>query len=595
VFFAVFGLIPQIGLWLDRGEDWNGTYAVIAYDEPAYAAYLQSIIEGKPRRNSPYSGRIDSPETPQKESLFSIQFFSAYPLAIAARFFGLSSSTAMILLSGMVGFSSAFIIFWLFYLFSKNSLLSFIGTVTVLFGGSLAAGQGSFFSLILADSALIDRISMPFLRRTNPAVSFPILFLFFMTVWKFLNTETKINKTIWAIASVVCFSATVYSYFYHWTTALAWFLGLVILWAVFQFADFRQNIIYFLGIGLAMLIVLIPYFVLLSNRAANMDSVQLLVYSRSADLWRAPELISYAAISLLLISYKRRWLDLDKSAYIFLLSFTLIAPIVFNQQILTNRSLQPFHYQLFCVNYISAFVLLLIILMLMAKKMNVKLFRKTSLLIGLIALFIGCQEIVWGNYFYQAQRVWMDKLTPAAQRIKSIREGSEFASSDQPPIVMSFDLSHEEFFNSTNLPSLSSQAILWSVHLSMFPDIDENENILRLNKFLYYQNFDAAQLKKEIEKNRSVALGFFGSGRIYPVLTSDANPITEEEINKIVEKYEDFRQNFSFKDAQTHQLSFVLVNGSTKPDLSSIDRWYERDNGETIGDYTLFQVKLRRP
>ena len=212
IIFAAAALAPQINLWLARGTDWNGVYALNEFDEPAYAAYIQSLIDGKPRRNSPYSGAVDSAATPLKESLFSIQFLASYPTALAAGLFGVSASTAMIFLGAVTAFLAAFILFWLFYLFSDNAPSAFVGTSAVLFGGALAAGQGSLISIISPQS--IDyHLALMFMRRSNPAISFPVIFLFFIFVWKFLNASTRSQKLLNGFAAVLAFTFLVYAYF----------------------------------------------------------------------------------------------------------------------------------------------------------------------------------------------------------------------------------------------------------------------------------------------------------------------------------------------------------------------------------------------
>jgi hypothetical protein len=592
---SFFALLPQVDLWISRGTSWNGTYAISADDEPAYAAYLQSIIDGKPRRNSPYSGTLDTAENPQKESLFSIQFFTTYPLALISRAFGISSSTAMILLSLFGGFASAISVFWLFYLLSENAHLSFVGTIAVLLTGWLSAGSANAFSLIFSNVAMFEYTPLLFLRRTNPAVSFPILFLFFSSIWKFLNAKTDVAKLISVIGAVLCFGAIVYSYFYHWTAAIAWFIGLSVLWTIFRFDHFRKNIIYFVGLGFAFSILLVPYFMLLSNRSQYTDSIQLLLSTHEPDLLRMPELISYFTITLLLLSYKHKWLDLDKSKYIFLLSISLVAPIVFNQQILTGQSLQPFHYQLYGVNYISLFPFIAVTLLLIAHNTEAKTVKTSFILICLTTLTIFSADIIWGNNYFHEERIWLDELKPVAERIKAISNSYESPERKDPLTVMTFDLTNEKFPNSTYLPALSSQSVLWSVHILMFPDVDADENLRRMNEFIYYHNLAGKDLKNSLATKFLLPWGFFGPGRVFPQLTTESNPITESEIDNVVRKYEDFRRNFSYEDAKRHKLSFVLVRNDTKNDLSAIDRWYVRDSGEIIGSYTLFQVKLRKP
>ena len=54
---TLLALYPQINLWLARGREWNGAYVMVHQDEVAYSAYIQALIDGRPRRNNPYTGR----------------------------------------------------------------------------------------------------------------------------------------------------------------------------------------------------------------------------------------------------------------------------------------------------------------------------------------------------------------------------------------------------------------------------------------------------------------------------------------------------------------------------------------------------------
>src|SRR5215831_2574738 len=89
--------IPQINLWQQRRHDWHGSYAFTDPDELAYSAYLNSIIEGRPRRNNPYV-RGGEAAAATGENLFSIQFLPPYVLAFLARSMRLSASTIFVLL-----------------------------------------------------------------------------------------------------------------------------------------------------------------------------------------------------------------------------------------------------------------------------------------------------------------------------------------------------------------------------------------------------------------------------------------------------------------------------------------------------------------
>jgi len=92
----LLALIPQIHLWFVRGRDWNGAYATLQGDEFLYSAYINALIDGRPRRNDPFAGQDNRPVSPLPESSFSIQFMPAYWIAVPARVFGVSASTAFI-------------------------------------------------------------------------------------------------------------------------------------------------------------------------------------------------------------------------------------------------------------------------------------------------------------------------------------------------------------------------------------------------------------------------------------------------------------------------------------------------------------------
>ena len=95
IFLAIFCLYPQFKMLYLRGSEWNGHYAYNDIDEVAYASYVRALMDGRPRKNDPYTGRDQTPETPQPESLFSIQFAAPYTIAIPARILGIGTPWAM--------------------------------------------------------------------------------------------------------------------------------------------------------------------------------------------------------------------------------------------------------------------------------------------------------------------------------------------------------------------------------------------------------------------------------------------------------------------------------------------------------------------
>ena len=107
---VVITSIPQVALIAKRGGEWQGSYALIDFDELTYSAYLNALIEGRPRRNNPY---LEKDHQDIGESHFSIQFLPAYVVAMPARALGVSTSTAFILLTPIMAIASSLAIFWL--------------------------------------------------------------------------------------------------------------------------------------------------------------------------------------------------------------------------------------------------------------------------------------------------------------------------------------------------------------------------------------------------------------------------------------------------------------------------------------------------
>src|SRR5688572_31176408 len=99
-------MIPQLRLWLDRGGEWHGAYAITDPDELVYSAYLNAIINGRPRRNDPFLA-TESAAATGGETYFSIQFFPPYISALGGRLLGLTAPSIFILLTPLAAFASA--------------------------------------------------------------------------------------------------------------------------------------------------------------------------------------------------------------------------------------------------------------------------------------------------------------------------------------------------------------------------------------------------------------------------------------------------------------------------------------------------------
>ncbi|PYS27758.1 MAG: hypothetical protein DMF75_19810, partial [Acidobacteria bacterium] len=69
--------------------------------------------------------------------------------------------------------------------------------------------------------------------------------------------------------------------------------------------------------------------------------------------------------------------------------------------------------------------------------------------------------------------------------------------------------------------------------------------------------------------------------------------ITPEEFRAQVAAYLDYVKTFNRDGAASPSLSYLIVRADREPDYTNLNRWYQRDNGERIGGFVLYRVRLR--
>jgi hypothetical protein len=616
IFLAVFCLYPQLKMFYLRGAEWNGHYAYNDIDEVAYASYVRALIDGRPRKNDPYSGRDDTPQTPQAESLFSIQFAAPYSIALPARILGIGTPWAMTLSGAIAGFLSALAAFWLIARMTGSNWYGMTASLVVFAGGALAAGEGAMPEI------LFDGFSYPYFpgfRRYIPAMAMAGVFALFAVMWRILSnaggrrrnaegdrepsgqsigatslSHRDLRDSAFSIphsalisAAVFFFAYTVFSYFYIWTTAAAWLGCLFLIWIIFRPEGFKKDLGSLVAVGVGCGLALIPYAWLLSQRSETMDHVQLLVHTRAPDLWRMPEYISLVCILLLAVGIMKGLIGLREKATLFALSFAIVPFVVFNQQIVTGRELQPIHYQVFIGNYVAALALVMTIGILARRKLD-----QAGAVPKVACATVAIMAIVWGfvecHYTVRVldeANVERDLALPVAKRLEEL--GREDADPHRSTVI-AYDM-----IQADDLPSVAPQNVLWARHQHVFAGMSWDENKYRYFQFLYYQNVDEGGLEYLLKNDFVAKIALFGWGRHTDRLSSEAKPLTYGEIAVEVAKYAAYRNNFSAANAAQPMLSYAVVNNQADTDLANLDRWYERDGGEVIGKYTLYRLRLR--
>lgn len=590
IFMALVALYPQIRLIYQRGAEWNGNYAYNDLDEAVYAAYLQALIDGRPRRSDPYFEKgDDTPERVQKESLFSIQFAAPYSLALPARLFGLNAPWTMTLGGALAAFLAALALFWLIAAMTDDDYLAACGALFVLCFGALAAGEGALSELVNAKNTAYPYF--PFLRRYIPAVAFPFLFTFIACVWKIMTTKQFTSQILSLVGAALSFIFLLYSYFFLWTTAAAWLVCLMFLWFAVRPKAWRGDAFLLVFLTFICGISAIPYVIMLGNRSKSMDDVQLLEFTRRFDLFRTIEILGLFTLLFVVIAIFRRSTWLRERFTIFVISFALTPFILFNQQVITGQSLQPIHYQIFTGNYVALLGLFLGFYLLWRGRIE-----QTRLLPTWAAILLASGTVLWASVesFYTVRvldqaNVMRDEGFAAARILR--RRAAEEGLNPHQTIVFTNDVPFGD-----DVPSTASMPMLWARHQHIFNGMTAEENKRRYYQQLYYSNWDADFLESNLVSGRDFLsrIAFFGWDTGGTRLSFEKRDPTLADIRRETALYRDYVAKFSAQDAAQTPLSFVIVRTDAGTDFTNLDKWFERDEGENIGSYTIYRVKLRK-
>lgn len=589
IFLAIFTLYPQFKMWYLRGQDWQGHYAYNDIDEVAYASYLKALIDGRPRKNDPYTGRDDAPEHPQPESLFSIQFASPYLIGIPARIFGIDAPWAMTIAGALAGFFTALAAFWIIARITGSSFYAMTGSILILAGGALAAGEGAISEIMEWTCEGCAYPYYPAFRRYIPATPFAFFLAMIALVWLIINTEDLRKRIIYCVLASFCFAFTNFSYFYTWTTAAAWLGCVFLIWIIVRPEGFWKDFKAFIALGAGCVVSLIPYAILLSNRSHTMDDVQLLVLTHAPDLNRVPVYISFVVMVIIIAAVFLRKISIKERETLFAVSFALVPLVVFNQQIITGRSLQPIHYQVFIGNYVAGLALVTSIGILLKK---LEIFNKigTKIAIALVALLAVCWGFVECHYTVRVldeANVERDKAFEVGKYLTGIYAQN---GDSHKTVIMPFSM-----LQGDDLPTIAPQSVLWARHQHVFAGVTWQENKERYYQYIHFQGITPETLADSMKHRGDFVsvIALFGWGRHTDRLNPNFKPLTYGEIDEEAKNYAEYLKNFNPRNSPDTILSYVVVPSDWQVDFANIDRWYERTLAAEFSFYRLYRVKLK--
>jgi len=582
VILAIFSAFPQIKLAYNAEGKWQGHYAYNDIDEVAYAAYVKALIDGRPRKNDPYSGRDQSPGSNQEESLFSIQFAAPYSVALPARVLGLSAPTAMTLSGLVAAFAAAFLLFLLISRITGCDWAGLAGALIVLSGGALAAGEGAIGEILGTGFAYPY---FPFLRRYLPALPFAAFAGLLLCVWVWLDAESCKRRIALCVGASFLFSYLVFSYFYIWTAAAAWLALVAIGLMLFRPRGWKADIKGLIAFGIACLVPLAFYAILLSQRSRTLDQVQLLVNTHEPDLFRFPVYVATVALIVLIAGRLTGRIDFRERPSVFTLAMAVTPFFLFNQQILTGQSLQPIHYQVFIGNYIAGLALVLSA----GLYFREALFSRSRTSLGACAS-LATLAVCWGfvECHYTVRVLDEANLLRDRQLPAELFLVNEAKSKADPFKGTVFAVSN---ILADDLPTVAPQNVLWARHQHIFPGLTWEESKERYYKYLYFQGLNDEWLGKRLNNGDFVSMiALFGWGRHSDRLTVDAAPLSKDEIAAEVLNFRKYIEEFDADRAAEPLLTHLVVPAGWDVNLENLKRWYEIGPAMEAGNQIVYRL-----
>jgi hypothetical protein len=585
---------PQAKVWLVRGFEQPAPAAFFSEDEAAYCAYVNALIDARPRRSDPYTGRDDRPAQTQPESLFSIQFVPPYVLAFVARALSLSAPSIFFVLTCLAAFASSLAVFRLIQLMTGNEQLAAAAMLFILCLGTFSIVYGPVRLLFGLDTTY-NFSHLPFLRRYQPAAPFALLFILCALVWRALTAETNLAALRSALLAGAVFAALVFSYFYLWTAAAAWLVCVGLLWLLLRPSDFRRGIRSLLLLGALALLSLVPYFYMIAQRATTMDSMQLLALSHAPDFSRSSVRLGLILILVLLYGMWRRRIAPKNQAALFALSFALAPLLIFNQQIITGRSLQPLHYEMYVTKYLTLISLVLTVVLFRRgprEDAAAKPSARVLIIVAVVSFGWGIVETTIATNRNLQATLGRDEVSHVAARFNEISRAAP-TQPDTRSLILYTNIAHAD-----SAPAYAPQPVLWSPHTPAFSGVDGVENKERIHLLLYFTGFDERIVDEQnIDKldyqKQFLLRSLIGWGHSNAAWTINWQPATPEEIRAELQSYSAYRTRFNRDVAARLPLSYVVTTTVEGVDFSNLDRWYERDAGETLGKFILYRVRLR--
>ncbi len=236
----------------------------------------------------------------------------------------------------------------------------------------------------------------------------------------------------------------------------------------------------------------------------------------------------------------------------------------------------------------------------LVKLLNVSLKTRTAVLLAVICLSWAAVEVWVTSPVRSSKDVKLDQIVPVLRRLNVLAKTDGTLQGLRERGTTSSVVFSPEFGVSRLLPTWAPQGLLTGTGTTVFQGVSQAQRKEWIYLHLYYSGKDENYLRDVLNDRIDdpyltyfINSTIFGPERILLFLGWKPKPVSQPEIESEVAQFQNFMRSFSRSNVSTRPLTYVITPAEGDVDLSRIDQWYERDEGERVGDYVIYRVRLR--
>lgn len=552
ILVGVIVAFPQIYFRYDNRQIYQGIDMISSHEETFYLSRIQEAREGrfnlsgslfKEGKHDPYL------QPPLGEIL----------IAYLGKILFLDLKNTILLARFIFPFLTFLVVYAFVFLISKEKLIALAASTAIFSLDTFFINREAFFSLFKVLQGGIPFIPIDFLqfwRPVHPMVSSFFFFAFLLSFWLFYKRE----EWRFGVLSALIIGLSFYIYSYLWTFLLSfWIIFLLILifqkkWHLLK----KMIIMLFLG-SLIGLPLFFNYYLFLSHPYSS-DLFERLVLNKTPRELHLP----FSGIFLLiifLIFFPRKW----KERYYFLLTSLLAPFFLYNQHLITGRSIQVAHYWRYYRLPLAIMILIILFFSLFSLKENLKRFKKAiSIFVIGISILIGIVFQTGAYFFHKSENLTFQRYGPILEYLNRNAQKEEVVFSDS---------------NLSSFVPVYTSLNVFSHPVPDYPVISKER--LTETLFLYYR-LEGLREKDTFETfsqdREKVSQKVFGGA-----------VISDEVLYSFAERYGDFIQIPLDKVLEKYGINYVIWDTANYPSWS-LEKYQFLEKVYKDKEFEIFKV-----